>query len=84
MNNINMNNINMNYASCNVYKFERMRLGHKTQTSSGAKYGPYLYRNIKNNELMSSWDKPIKEPFFLYKGEDIGYNADALIYYKNY
>lgn len=72
-----------NFTNKNVYKFERTRLGNKTTTENGEKYGPYLYRNIENNELLASWDKPIKESNYLYKGEDVGYNTDACIYYKN-
>lgn len=63
-----------------VFKFERVRLGTKTVTPYGEKYGPYLYRNIETNKLIASWDKPNG---VLHKGEDIGYNADALFYYKN-
>lgn len=66
-----------------IFKFERVRLGNKTTTITGTKYGPYLYRDIINNTLIASWDKPFKELNYLYKGEDIGYNTDALIYYKN-
>jgi hypothetical protein len=73
----------MNFTSVNVFKFERIRLGNKTTAQYGQKYGPYLYRNIITNELLSSWEKPIKGQNYLYKGEDIGYNTDALTYYKN-
>ncbi len=66
-----------------IYKFERKRLGSKTLSSSGSKYGPYLYRNIEDNTLLASWDNPTMSPDYLYKGEDLGYNTDALIYYKN-
>ena len=72
-----------NYLTKKVFKFERTRLGHKTVTKYGEKYGPYLYRNIEDGKLLSSWDKPIKEDNYLYKGEEIGVNTDALIYYKN-
>ena len=72
-----------NFTIQNVFKFERVRLGNKTVTPYGEKYGPYLYRNIANNLLVSSWDKPTKEHEYLYKGEDIGYNRDAIYYYKN-
>ena len=72
-----------------IYVFERMRLGHKTTTPYGEKYGKYLYRNTLTNELIASWDSPyihrtkqLKKDFF--KGEDIGYNTDALVYYKSY
>lgn len=73
----------MNKTTQHVFKFERIRLGRKTTTKYGCKYGPYLYRDIINNTLIASWDKPTKEPNYIYKGEDIGYNTDALIYYKN-
>ena len=73
----------MNKLTQNIYKFERIRLGKKTTTKNGQKFGPYLYRDIVNNILLASWNKPIKELNHLYKGEDIGYNTDALIYYKN-
>ena len=73
-----------NFTTKNVFKFERTRLGNKTTTKNGDNYGPYLYRNIENTELLSSWDKPTKESNYLYTGGDIGYNTDACIYYKNY
>ena len=73
----------MNKLTQNIYKFERIRLGNKTTTQNGQKFGPYLYRDIVDNILLASWNKPIKELNYLYKGEDIGYNTDALIYYKN-
>ncbi len=66
----------------NIFKFERRRLGNK-KSNNGVKYGPYLYRNTITNELIASWDAP-KNDFYLHKGEDIGFNTDALIYYKNY
>jgi hypothetical protein len=66
-----------------IYKFYRKRLGNKTTTPNGDKYGPYLYRNTTDNTLLASWDKPTKESNYMYKGEDIGYNTDALFYYKN-
>ncbi len=66
-----------------VFRFERIRLGHKTLTPTGAEYGPYLYRNLIDNTLLSSWEKPTKVASHLYKGEDIGYNTDAITYYKN-
>ena len=65
------------------FKFERERLGNKTTSPYGERYGPYLYRDIKNNTLLASWEKPTKESNYLYAGEDIGCNADALPYYKN-
>jgi hypothetical protein len=36
------------YLSKKVFKFERTRLGNKTVTPLGEKYGPYLYRNIED------------------------------------
>lgn len=72
----------MNKTIENIFRFERIRLGNQT-TQNGAKYGLYLYRDITNNTLLASWDKPIKDVNYLYKGQDIGYNTDALIYYKN-
>lgn len=79
-----MNNNYHHKVSSKIYKFERVRLGNKTVSESGAKYGPYLYKNIEENILIASWDPPTStNPNFLYKGEDIGYNTDALIYYKN-
>lgn len=74
----------MNYLTQNVYKFERTRKGTKTTSAYGERYGPYLYRNVITNELLASWDIPTKEKTYLYTGEDVGYNTDALIYYKNY
>lgn len=73
----------MTKLSNNIFKFERIRLGNKTTSQTGEIYGPYLYRDVINNILWSSWDKPTKEENYLYKGQDIGYNTDALIYYKN-
>jgi hypothetical protein len=52
--------MNNQYLIKNVFVFERMRLGNKTITKSGERYGQYLYRNTKNGELISSWEKPIK------------------------
>ena len=78
-----MNNNYHHKVSSKIYKFERVRLGNKTVSESGAKYGPYLYRNIEDNTLLASWDNPTMSPDYLYKGEDLGYNTDALIYYKN-
>ena len=72
----------MNKTIENIFKFERIRLGNKT-TPNGKKYGPYLYRDITNNKLLASWDKPVKEVNYLYNGEEVGYNTDALVYYKN-
>lgn len=67
-----------------IYRFERMRLGNKTVSPLGERYGPYLYRNTRTEDLISSWDKPKNEDSnYLYKGEDIGINTDALTYYKN-
>jgi hypothetical protein len=73
------------FTNKHVYKFEKIRLGNKTTTATGGQYGSYLYRNIENGELLASWDKPSREsePNYLYKGEDVGYNTDALQYYKN-
>lgn len=73
----------MNKLTQAVFKFERERLGNKTTTLNGEKYGSYLYRDTIDNTLIASWDKPTKELNYLYKGGDIGYNTDALIYYKN-
>lgn len=73
----------MNKITENIFKFERIRLGNKTTTPYGEKYGPYLYRDTTNNTLLASWDKPTKEVNYLYKGEEVGYNTDALRYYKN-
>lgn len=72
----------LNYINQPVFRFERNRSENKT-IGYNEKYGPYLYRNIIDKTLISSWDKPTKDKNHLYKGEDIGYNTDALIYYKN-
>lgn len=72
----------MNKLTQHIYKFKRIRLGNKTTTQNGNIYGSYLYRNTLDNTLIASWDKPNKELNYLYKGEDIGLNTDALIYYK--
>ena len=71
----------MNKTSKHIFKFERIRLGNKT-TPNGETYGRYLYRDITNNLLLASWDKPTKDVNYLYKGEEVGYNTDALLYYK--
>jgi len=77
--------LNKNYSTINVYKFERKRLGRRI-SPYGGRYGAYLYRNMHDNTLLASWDKPIwkKGLNYLYKGEDLGYCAYAMIYYKNY
>jgi len=75
--------VHMNKNTENIFKFERIRLGNKTTTFHGEKYGRYLYRDITNNALLASWDKPTKEVNYLYQGHEIGYNTDALYYYKN-
>ena len=72
----------MNKTTQHIFKFHRMRLGNKTTTQNGEKYGIYLYRDTTDNTLLASWDKPTKELNYLYKGGDVGYNTDALIYYK--
>ena len=64
-----------------MYKYVRNRLGNQIVTSTGSKFGPYLYRNIRNNVLIASWNKPTNNE--LYTSFDIGMYADALIYYKN-
>jgi hypothetical protein len=63
------------------YRFVRKRLGSAMVTLHGEKFGPYLYRNVRNNVLIASWEKPTSSEF--YSSYDIGMNADALIYYKN-
>jgi hypothetical protein len=62
------------------YVFERNRLG-KAQSSTYQNYGPYLYRNVKNKVLISSWEAPTGKN--TYTGYEIGTNTDALVYYKN-
>ena len=77
--------MNSQQNPCNVndlYKYERKRLGHLIVSQSGEKYGPYLYRNLRNNVLIASWDKPVDNRE-TYSSSDIGLNADALVYYKN-
>ena len=73
----------MNKLTQHIFKFDRIRLGNKTTMLNGERYSSYLYRDIIDNILIASWDKPTKELNYLYKGEEIGYNTDALIYYKN-
>lgn len=65
-----------------IYVFERMRLGKQMVTSTGEKFGPFLYRNCRNNVLISSWDKPI-DGKSTYTSSDVGIYSDARIYYKN-
>ncbi len=93
------NTSNSQQSPCHVddlYKYERQRLGHLIVSQSGEKYGPYLYRNLRNNVLVASWDKPSEsrkavsvgslgtfENRETYSSSDIGLNADALVYYKN-
>jgi len=74
----------MNKTTQNIFKFERIRLGNKKTSLYGQKFGPYLYRDLTDNTLLASWDKPTKHLNYLYKCEDIGYNTDALQYYKNF
>jgi hypothetical protein len=64
-----------------LYIFVRERTGYKTKPSSGV-FGKYLYRNCRNNLLMSSHEKPINNKQY-YSGGDIGTCADAIPYYKN-
>jgi hypothetical protein len=66
--------------SSDTYKYVRQRLGHQIVTSNGDKFGPYLYRNTRNNVLIASWDKPTNKS--TYTVSDIGM-GDYLIYYKN-
>ncbi len=63
------------------YLFYRERLGNNIVTKSNHPFGPYLYRNIRNNVLIASFDKPSGEG--IYSSSDIGMFSDALIYYKN-
>lgn len=78
-------NTNTNSTTRFIYRYERKRLGHKRVSEGGERYGPYLYRNLETNRLLSSWDKPdaANERNGLYKGEDIGMLSDAIFYYKN-
>lgn len=62
-----------------IFEFKRELLKKEILNDRGIRYGPYLYKNIKTNEFISSHDKP-QSHISLYKGEDIGYNTDALIY----
>lgn len=55
-----------------IYKFEKIMV-------SSQQIGPYLYRNTTNNTFIASWEKPNNKYNFLYKGEDIGFNTDAVI-----
>lgn len=64
------------------YVFVRTRLGKKTVSQYGEKYGTYLYRNKRNGVLISSWEKPT-EGKHIYSAFDIGMFSDATIYYKN-
>ncbi len=68
--------------SSDMYKFVRERLGNKIVRQNGGNFGPYLYRNTRNNVLISSWEKPINKEL-LYTSCEIGMNADAVHYYKN-
>jgi hypothetical protein len=69
-----------------IYKFERLKLGNRLAPNY-TEYGKYLYRNTITNQLIASYESPFTENNILKKdlfnGEDIGYNTDALIYYKN-
>ena len=69
----------MNKTTERVFRFERIRL-QRLGDATDSKYGPYLYRDTTDNRLFASWDKPTNEMKYLYKGEDIGYNTDALLY----
>lgn len=55
----------MNKTVERVFRFERIRLGNKKTTPYGEKYGPYLYRDITNNTLLESWDKPTKDANYI-------------------
>jgi hypothetical protein len=66
------------------YVFYRQRLGNKIVSQNGTKFGPFLYRNTRNQVLVASYERPTSlNKSFLYSGCDIGLNADALTYYKN-
>lgn len=64
----------MNKVCEHVFRFERVRLGKKTRVG-----GPYLYRDVVDGMWLASWDKPTRGLDYLYKGEDVGYNTDAIV-----
>ncbi len=65
-----------------TYKFERERLGKIISPSETSQYGKYLYRNLRNGVLISSYDKPTGKS--IYTSKDIGFDiGEAFPYYKN-
>ncbi len=64
------------------YIFVRERLGNNIVTKSNHPFGTYLYRNIRNDVLIASFEKPSSGEE-IYSASDIGMFSDALIYYKN-
>jgi hypothetical protein len=67
-----------------TFVFYRQRQGNKIVSQNGTKFGPFLYRNTRNQVLVASYERPKSSNFTtLYTGCDIGLNADALTYYKN-
>jgi hypothetical protein len=71
----------LNVEAGDQYIFIRTRKGHNIISSSGERFGNYLYRNCRNNVLIASHCKPIANKQFHTEG-DIGI-CDALLYYKN-
>ena len=72
------------YFNSKIYRFVRERRGNRQLSLFGQPFGPYLYRNLLNNQLFACWTMPNKDIRVLYTGEYIGINVNALKYYKNY
>ena len=64
-----------------IFEYQRELSQKEISNDHGIRYGPYLYKNKITEELISSHDKP-KQNISFYKGEDIGYNTDALIFHE--
>jgi hypothetical protein len=66
------------------YVFQYVGLTPHTHNHQGAPLGKYLYVNTSNNVQLASWEKPTHhDPGYLYKGEDLGYNTDAMLFDKH-
>jgi hypothetical protein len=86
----------LKYLNRKIYRFVRIRRkGEQQTTFFGEPFGPYLYRNLINNQLFASWTSPSNDIRVLYTGQYISINGNkingtndtngnALKYYINY
>ncbi len=66
-----------NFNKTDKYKLERIRIGNRIVAPSYEPYGQYLYRNLRNNVLIASYEAQTSE--LIYSGSDIGTNSDAIV-----